>query len=94
MKVAEGNNEVDAPEMVKVMEFRGGQEGEVVSTVGDGGADQSNAVPHAGGGDVGAQDDRPHDHREQVGELQQGEKRNTRLRVLTVRNPGAEPCRP
>lgn len=57
--------------MVKVMEFWGRQEGKVVSTVGDGGADQSHAVPHAGGGDVGAQDHWPNHHRQQVGELQQ-----------------------
>lgn len=44
--------EVDAPEMVKVVELGGGQEGEVVSAVGDGGADQGHAVPHGGGGDV------------------------------------------
>lgn len=44
--------QVDTPEMVKVMELGGGQEGEVVSTVGDGGADQSHAVPHGGGGHV------------------------------------------
>lgn len=57
--------------MVKVVELGRGQEGEVVSTVGDGGADQGHAVPHGGGGDVRAQDHRPDDHRQQVGELQQ-----------------------
>lgn len=62
--------------MVKVMEFWGRQEGEVVSTVGDGGADQSHAVPHAGGGDVGAQDHWPDHHRQQVGELQQRRRTN------------------
>lgn len=62
--------------MVKVMEFWGRQEGEVVSAVGDGGADQSHAVPHAGGGDVGAQDDRPDHHGQQVGELQHRRRTN------------------
>lgn len=66
--------------MVKVMEFWGRQEGEVVPTVGDGGADQSQTVPHAGGGDVGAQDHWPDDHRQQVGELQ---KRRTNVWVCT-----------
>lgn len=55
--------EVDTPEMVKVMELWGRQEGEVVSTVGDGGADQGHAVPHGGGGDVRAQDHWPDHHR-------------------------------
>lgn len=66
------NNErgqVDSPEVVEVVEFRRGQEGQVVSTVGDGGADQSQAVPQGGGGHVGAQEHRPHCHRQHVGDL-------------------------
>lgn len=66
------NNEkgqVDSLEVVEVVEFRGGQEGQVVSTVGDGGADQSQAVPQGGGGDMGAQDHRPQCHRQHVGDL-------------------------
>lgn len=51
------------------MELWRGQEGEVVSTVGDGGAEESQAVPHGGGGHVRAQDHRPHHHRQHVGEL-------------------------
>lgn len=51
------------------MKLGGGQEGEVVSTVGDGGADQSHAVPHGGGGHMGAQEDRPESHRQHVGDL-------------------------
>lgn len=70
------------PEMVKVMELGGGQEGEVVSTVGDGGADQGHAVPHGGGGHVRAQDHRPDDHRQQVGELQQKKSKFLGLRQL------------
>lgn len=38
------------------MELWRRQEGEVVSTVGDGGADQSQGVPEGGGGHMGAQD--------------------------------------
>ena len=57
------------PEVVEVVELGGGQEGEVISTVGDGGADQSQGVPHGGGGQVGAQDHRPHYHRQHVGDL-------------------------
>lgn len=57
------------------MELGGGQEGEVVSTVGDGGADQGHAVPHGGGGHVRAQDHWPDDYRQQVGELQQKKSR-------------------
>lgn len=41
------------------MELRRRQERKVVSAVGDGGADQSYAVPHGGGGHVGAQKNRP-----------------------------------
>lgn len=48
--------------MVEVMKLGGGQEGEVVATVGDCGADQSQAVPRGGGGDVGAQNHRPRHH--------------------------------
>lgn len=51
------------------MEFRGRQEGEVVSTVGEGGANQSHAVPQAGGDQVGTEDHRPERHRQHVGEL-------------------------
>lgn len=60
---------MDSPEVVEVVELGGGQEGEVVSTVGDGGADQSQAEPQGGGGQVGAQDHRPEDHRQHVGDL-------------------------
>lgn len=56
-------------EVVEVVELRGGQEGEVVSTMGDGGADQSQAVPQGGGRKVGAQDNWPGHHRQRVGEL-------------------------
>ncbi len=56
-------------EVVEVVELGGGQEGEVVSTVRDGGADQSHAIPHGGGGQVGAQEHRPDSHRQHVGEL-------------------------
>ena len=55
------------------MELGGGQEGEVVSTVGDGGADQSHAVPHGCGGHMGAQEDRPESHRQHVGDLTEEE---------------------
>lgn len=51
------------------MEFRRGQEGEVVSTVGDVGADQSQAVPEGGGGQVGAHDQGSNHHRQCVGDL-------------------------
>lgn len=51
------------------MELRGGQEGEVVPTVGDRGAPQNQAVPEAGGGQVGAQDHGSHHHRQHVGDL-------------------------
>ncbi len=51
------------------MVLGGGQEGEVVSAVGDGGADQCQAVPHGGGGQVGAQNDRPDHHWQHVGNL-------------------------
>lgn len=54
------------------MELGGGQEGEMVATVGDGGADQSQAVPGGGGGDVGAQKHRPDCHRQHVGDLTAG----------------------
>lgn len=51
------------------MELRRRQEGKVVSAVGDGGADQSYAVPQGGGGQVGAQEHWPAYHRQQVGDL-------------------------
>lgn len=54
---------------MEVMELWGGQEGQVVAAVGDGGADESHAVPHAGGGQVRAQDDRPDHHGQRVGDL-------------------------
>lgn len=57
---------------MEVMELRGGQEGEVVATVGDGGADESHTVPHAGGGQVRAQEDRPDHHGQRVGDLRGG----------------------
>lgn len=65
----------DSLEVVEVVKLGGGQEGEVVAAVGDGGADQSQAVPHAGGGDVGAQNHRTGDHGQQVGDLTEGTKR-------------------
>lgn len=61
--------QVNSPEVVEVMELRRGQEGEVISTVGDSGANQSYAVPHGGRGQVGAQEDRPESHRQHVGDL-------------------------
>lgn len=51
------------------MKLRRRQEGEVVSTVGDVGADQSQAVPEGGGGQVGAHDHGSDHHRQCVGDL-------------------------
>ena len=51
------------------MELGGGQEWQVIAAVGDGGAEQSQAVPHGGGGQVGAQDHRPDYRRQHVGDL-------------------------
>lgn len=61
------------------MELGRGQQRQVVSAVGDGGAEQSQTVPQAGGGQVGAQDHRPDQHRQRVGELQQRGKTHTWL---------------
>lgn len=66
---------MDLPEVVEIVELRRGQEGEVVPTVGDGGADQSQAVPEGGGGQVGAQDHRSDHHRQHVGDLR-GKRKN------------------
>lgn len=52
------------------MELWRGQQRQVVSAVGDGGAEQSQAVPQAGGGQVGAQDHWSDQNRQRVGELQ------------------------
>lgn len=43
-------------EVVEVVELGGGQEGKMVAAVGHSGADQCQAVPQAGGGQVGAQE--------------------------------------
>lgn len=63
------SGQADSPEVVEVVELGWRQEGEVVSTVGDSGADQSHAVPHGGGGQVGAQDHRPDYYWQRVGDL-------------------------
>ena len=51
------------------MELWGRQEGQVVATVGDGGADEGQAVPQAGGAEVGTQQHRAGHGRQHVGEL-------------------------
>lgn len=61
---AENAKTLIEPEVVEVMELRRRQERKVVSAVGDGGADQSYAVPQGGGGQVGAQKHRPAYHRQ------------------------------
>lgn len=63
------SQQVNSPEVVEVMELRRGQEGEVVSAVGDVGADQSQAVPEGGSGQVGAHDHGSNHHRQCVGDL-------------------------
>lgn len=55
-----------SPEVVEVVELGRGQQRQVVAAVGDGGAEQSQAVPQAGGGQVGAQDHWPDQHRQRV----------------------------
>lgn len=67
------------------MELGRGQEGEVVSTVGDGGADQSQAVPQAGGGQMGTQDHRPNCHWQHVGDLRA--KGRNKLVLMAEENP-------
>ena len=54
------------------MELWGGQEGQVVATVRDGGADESQAVPQAGGAQVGTQEHRAGHGWQHVGELGMG----------------------
>lgn len=56
------------PEVVEVVELWGGQERQVVATVGDSGADQSQAVPQAGGAEVRAQQHWAQSHWEHVGD--------------------------
>lgn len=68
------------------MELGGGQEGEVVSAVGYAGADESQAVPHGGGGQVGAQDHRPGHHRQHVGELQDRGKKTQNCHLFKVKS--------
>lgn len=58
--------------MVEVVELWGGQEGQVVAGVGHGGADQRQAVPQAGGDQVGAQEHRAQHRRQHVGQLDPG----------------------
>lgn len=60
---------VDLLEVVEVVKLWGGQEGEVVSAVGNGGADQSQAVPQGGGGQMRAEQHRSDDHGQHVGDL-------------------------
>lgn len=59
-----------SPEVVEVVELWWWQQRQVVSAVGDGGAEQSQAVPQAGGGQVGAQDHWSDQNWQRVGELQ------------------------
>lgn len=72
--------------MVEVVELGRGQEGEVVSTVGNAGADESQAVPHGGGGQVGAQDHRTSHHRQHVGELQDRGEKIQKCHLFKVKN--------
>ena len=62
----------DSLEVVEVVELWGGQEGQVVATVRDGGADESQAVPQAGGAQVGTQEHRAGNGWQHVGELGMG----------------------
>lgn len=78
--VCENNEQVNSLEVVEVMELRRGQEGQVVSTVGDVSADQSQAVPEGGGGEVGAHDHGSNHHRQRVGDLRV--KNNNRFTAL------------
>lgn len=66
-----------SPEMMEIMGLRGGQEREVVPTVGDGGTEQCQAVPQGGRGHMGAQDNGPHYHWQHVRDLWQREVTNT-----------------
>ena len=59
----------DSLEVVVVVELWGGQEGQVVATVGDGCADEGQAVPQAGGAQVGSQEHWAGHGRQHVGEL-------------------------
>lgn len=69
--------------MVEVVKLGRGQEGQVVSTVRDGGADQSHTVPHTGGRQVRVQQDGSDGHREHVRDLRKN--RYTSQQILVLR---------